>query len=95
MRKIFAYAPEAIENTHKIAMECNVEFEFGHTILPNYDVDPEYPTHYDFLKELCDNLEDEGYEHIYNLTEDDIKYYEFIGMSFNKDGSLYGYINFN
>ena len=25
MRKIFAYAPEAIENTHKIAMECNVE----------------------------------------------------------------------
>ena len=48
-----------------------------------------------YLKDLCDNLEDKGYEHIYNLTENDIECYEYNGMSFNEDGSLYGYINFN
>ena len=54
MADYFKAFPDAIENTVKIAEQCNVEFEFGHTILPNYDVPPEYPTHYDFLKELCD-----------------------------------------
>ena len=55
MSEYFAAFPDAIENTVKIAEKCNVEFEFGHTILPNYDVSPEYPTHYDFLKKLCDD----------------------------------------
>ena len=54
MAEYFKAFPDAIENTVKIAEQCNVEFEFGHTILPNYDVPPEYPTHYDFLKKLCD-----------------------------------------
>ena len=54
MAEYFKAFPDAIENTVKIAEQCNIEFEFGHTILPNYDVPPEYPTHYDFLKELCD-----------------------------------------
>ena len=54
MAEYFKAFPDAIENTVKIAEQCYVEFEFGHTILPNYDVPPEYPTHYDFLKELCD-----------------------------------------
>ena len=46
--------PEAMENTVKIAEKCNVDFEFGHTILPNYDVPPEFPTHFDFFRKLCD-----------------------------------------
>ena len=54
MIEYFKAFPDAIENTVKIAEKCNVEFEFGHTILPNYDVPPEYPTHYDYLKKLCD-----------------------------------------
>ena len=68
MSEYFSAFPDAIENTVKIADECNVEFEFGHTILPNYDVPPEYPTHYDFLKELCDK----GLEKRYgkNLSEE-------------------------
>ena len=41
----FKNFPEAIENTVKIANECNVEFEFGNTILPNYDVPEEFETH--------------------------------------------------
>ena len=55
MIEYFKAFPDAIENTVKIADECNVEFEFGHTILPNYDVPPEFPTHYDFFKKICDD----------------------------------------
>ena len=55
MSDYFKNIPEAIENTVKIADECNVEFEFGHTILPNYDVPKKYKTHYDFFKKLCDD----------------------------------------
>jgi len=54
MSEFFKNIPEAIENTEKVAQKCNVEFEFGNTILPNYDVPEEYETHYDFLKKLCD-----------------------------------------
>ncbi|MBR0350708.1 MAG: DNA polymerase III subunit alpha [Clostridia bacterium] len=55
MSDYFSAFPEAIENTVKIANKCNVEFEFGHTILPNYDVPPEFATHYDYFKKLCDD----------------------------------------
>lgn len=55
MSDYFSGVPEAIENTVKIADKCNVTFEFGHTILPNYDVPAEYATHYDYLKKLCDD----------------------------------------
>ena len=55
MIEYFKAFPDAIENTVKIAEKCNVEFEFGHTILPNYDVPPEFPTHYDYFKKLCDD----------------------------------------
>ena len=54
MKEYFANVPDAIENTVKIADECNVEFEFGHTILPNYDVPDEFATHFDYLKHLTD-----------------------------------------
>ena len=54
MSDYFSAFPDAVENTVKIAEKCNVEFEFGNTILPNYDVPPEYKTHYDFFKELCE-----------------------------------------
>ena len=49
----FKAFPDAIENTVKIAEKCNVEFEFGHTILPNYEVPEGFKTHYDYLEHLC------------------------------------------
>lgn len=55
MSEYFKNFPDAIENTAKIAEKCNVEFEFGHTILPNYDVPEENATHYDYFKKLCDD----------------------------------------
>ena len=52
VKEFFPNLPEALENTVKIAEKCNVEFEFGHTILPNYEVPAEFPTHYDYFKKL-------------------------------------------
>ena len=52
MRRLFPYAPEAIENTGKIAERCNVEIEFGVTKLPKFDV-PDGYTAWEYLNKLC------------------------------------------
>ena len=52
MRVLFPYAPEAIENTHKIAERCNVEIEFGVTKLPHFEV-PEGFDSWTYLNFLC------------------------------------------
>ena len=54
IEEFFPALPEVMENTVKIAEKCNVEFEFGNTILPNYDVPEEFETHYDYIKYLTD-----------------------------------------
>ena len=54
MASLFKYAPQALENTHKIAERCNVTFEFGVTKLPNFEV-PEGYTPWTYLKELCED----------------------------------------
>lgn len=51
MYKSFKNMPQVLENTVKIAERCNVTFEFGHTILPNYDT-PNHQDHYEFLRDL-------------------------------------------
>ncbi|MBR6282562.1 MAG: PHP domain-containing protein, partial [Lachnospiraceae bacterium] len=38
MRSLFSYAPQALENTQKIADRCHVEIEFGNTKLPHFEV---------------------------------------------------------
>ncbi|MCI9015882.1 MAG: DNA polymerase III subunit alpha [Clostridia bacterium] len=55
MIEYFKNIPEAIQNTVKIADKCNVNFEFGNTILPNYNVPKEFGSHYEYLKKLCDD----------------------------------------
>lgn len=50
IEEFFPNLKEGMENTVEIAEKCNVEFEFGHTILPNYDVPEEYNSHFDYLK---------------------------------------------
>ena len=55
MSDYFKNLPEVIENTVKIADQCNVEFEFGVTKLPNYDVPNEFKTHAEYFRKLCDD----------------------------------------
>ena len=52
MLNIFPYAPEALENTYKIAQRCNVSFEFNKYKLPIFDV-PQNKDAFTYLKELC------------------------------------------
>ncbi|WP_333652034.1 DNA polymerase III subunit alpha [Lacrimispora sp.] len=68
MRKLFSYALEAIDNTHKIAERCNVEIEFGVTKLPKYEV-PEGYDSWSYLNKLCR----EGFEHHYPEAGQDLK----------------------
>ncbi|MCR5584939.1 MAG: DNA polymerase III subunit alpha [Lachnospiraceae bacterium] len=53
MAALFPYAPEALENTCKIADRCNVEFEFGNYKLPKFDV-PEGYDAWTYLQFLCE-----------------------------------------
>ena len=53
MQKVFPYAREAMENTHKIAERCNVEIVFGEQKVPKFDVPEGYDT-FSYLKELCE-----------------------------------------
>ena len=75
MIEFFKDVPEAVENTVKIAEKCNVEFEFGHTILPNYDVPKEFETHYDYFKKLTyDGIYERYGETISKEIEDRVEY---------------------
>jgi DNA polymerase-3 subunit alpha len=68
MRKLFSYAGEAIDNTHRIAERCNVEIEFGVTKLPKYDV-PEGHDSWTYLNKLCL----EGFENHYPQDDGTLK----------------------
>jgi DNA polymerase III subunit alpha len=41
MKRLFAYCPEAIENTIQIAEKCNLTLEFGKFFLPNFEINPD------------------------------------------------------
>ena len=84
MMEFFKNVPDAIENTVKVAEKCNVEFEFGHTILPNYEVPKEYLTHFDYLKKLTDNGIKKRYGE--NVSEDILKREEYELSVINKMG---------
>ena len=51
MREIFAFVPEAIENTAAIAERCCVDFDFSTRHLPKFDV-PDGKDAFEYLKEL-------------------------------------------
>ena len=52
MREAFSECPQAVDNTTKIAEQCHVEFEFGKTKLPHFDV-PDGWSHFDWFANLC------------------------------------------
>lgn len=53
MEEEFKNLPEAIENTVKIANMCDVEFEFGKIILPEFKIGDSI-SHLEYFKNLCD-----------------------------------------
>ena len=68
MARLFPYALEALENTHRIAERCHVEIEFGVTKLPKYDV-PDGFTSWEYLNKLCHK----GLEQRYHPVTEELK----------------------
>ena len=52
MKEAFKNVPEAIENTLKIAEMCNVEIDFGHTILPEFKIEEDI-SHLEYFTKKC------------------------------------------
>ncbi len=51
MASLFPETPEAIDNTVKIAEQCNFDFEFGKIKLPVFDIGDR--DHFEFFREKC------------------------------------------
>ena len=64
MSELFKYAPDAIENTVRIAERCNVEFEFGKILLPEFKAEG-VSDNYEYMKNICF----EGLERHYSKDE--------------------------
>ena len=52
MRAVFDETPEAVDNTWKIAEQCDLELEFGRLHMPEPELPPGVGTH-EFLEQLC------------------------------------------
>jgi DNA polymerase-3 subunit alpha len=52
MNSMFSYIPEALENTVKIAEQCNFEYEFHVSKLPKFPL-PEGADPYEYLRDTC------------------------------------------
>ena len=52
MRTLFPDVPQAIQNTGVIAEQCNLEFTFGQTVLPHFEV-PNHMDHFTYFKNQC------------------------------------------
>lgn len=71
MRNLFSDIPSAVDNTSVIAERCNVDFEFGHIILPHFEV-PNGRDHAEYLRALAIA----GFNKRYvNLSEEKRKHY--------------------
>ncbi|WP_025685401.1 DNA polymerase III subunit alpha, partial [Paenibacillus maysiensis] len=53
MTRLFPHVAEAIDNTVRIAEKCELELEFGQSILPEYRPLPEGMTPSSYLRSLC------------------------------------------
>lgn len=73
MADLFPYAPQALENTWKIAQRCHVEIEFGVTKLPRFDVPPQY-TAWEYLNLLCRQGLEQRYHPVTKELEERLNY---------------------
>lgn len=67
MYKQFSYVQEALENTCKIAEECNFDYKFHESKLPNFPLE-EGVDHFEYMKTLCYD----GLKKRYNSITDEL-----------------------
>ena len=68
MKTLFPYAPEALENTHKIAGRCHVEIAFNEYKLPHFEV-PDSFSASGYLRFLCN----QGLVRLYKEKAEELK----------------------
>ncbi|MCT8976409.1 DNA polymerase III subunit alpha [Clostridium sp. CX1] len=68
MHELFSYVPEALENTLKIAEQCNFDYEFHKSKLPKFPL-PENQDPYEYMRELCYD----GLKERYNALTDELR----------------------
>lgn len=73
MYDIFSYVPEALENTVKIAEQCNFDYVFHESKLPNFPLD-EGVDHFEYMRELCYKGLGERYEEIGDELKERLEY---------------------
>ncbi len=54
MRRLFVHVPQALDNTVRIAAQCELEIPMGHSILPQFEPLPEGHTAAAYLKDRCE-----------------------------------------
>lgn len=69
----FSYVPEALANTVKIADQCNFDYEFHKSKLPNFPLG-EGIDHYEYMKDLCYKGLKTRYDHITKVLIDRLEY---------------------
>ena len=73
MNENFSKVPQALENTIRIAEKCNLEINFRHAQLPEFEVPPEHNIS-TYLKELCYKGFNKRYPEITKHLEERLEY---------------------
>ena len=55
MREYFSNLPESIDNTQKIADQCQYEFTFGVNLIPQWEMPKNFANDADLLKTMCED----------------------------------------
>ncbi|SEL86823.1 DNA polymerase III subunit alpha [Paenibacillus sp. OK003] len=69
MARLFPHVPEALENTARIAESCELQLEFGKSILPEYRPLPEGKSPSAYLRQLCEEGMEERYSESSRWTD--------------------------
>jgi DNA polymerase-3 subunit alpha len=74
MTEVFRDYPQAIENTIRIAEECNLEIEMGRLHLPYFPIPPDFKDSDSYLKHLAEEGLEERYEKSPEETKKRLEY---------------------
>lgn len=73
MYELFSYVPEALENTIKIAEQCNFDYDFHKSKLPKFPL-PEGVDPYEYMRDLCYKGLKERYSDITEELKERLEY---------------------
>ncbi|MGX1827657.1 DNA polymerase III subunit alpha [Paenibacillus taichungensis] len=73
MARLFPHVPEALANTVRIAESCELQLEFGKSILPEYRPLPEGKTPSAYLRQLCEDGMEERYSESSRWTDTELR----------------------